>query len=42
MVPDAPGLGVEIDEAVATEGRFEVTKDTVHSLRRDDGSFTNW
>lgn len=42
MVPDAPGLGVEIDEAVATEGRFEVTEDTVHGLRRDDGSFTNW
>lgn len=41
-VPDSPGLGVEIDEAVAAEGRFEVAQDGVYHLRRDDGSFTNW
>ena len=39
---DAPGLGVEIDETVAAEGRFEVQQDGVYHLRRDDGSFTNW
>lgn len=41
-VPDAPGLGVEIDEAMAAQGRFEVQQDGVYHLRRDDGSFTNW
>jgi galactonate dehydratase len=41
-IPDVPGLGVEIDEAVAAEDRFEIGQDGVYHMRRDDGSYTNW
>ena len=41
FAPDAPGLGVDFDEAVAESRRVE------HGgfpplLRRHDGAFTNW
>lgn len=40
-VPDAPGLGVEIDEAKLAEApTFEFFE--MPHLRRSDGSFTNW
>lgn len=39
LIPDAPGLGVEFDEALATRQEFQIGK-TVH-LRRRDGSITN-
>jgi galactonate dehydratase len=40
IVPDAPGLGVEFDEARATRHQFTI-EPTSH-LRRRDGSITNW
>ncbi len=39
LIPDAPGLGVEFDESLATRQEFQMGK-TVH-LRRRDGSITN-
>jgi galactonate dehydratase len=40
LVPDAPGLGVEIDEAALTREAFRFWE--APHLRRRDGSFTNW
>jgi galactonate dehydratase len=39
-VPDAPGLGVEIDEKVAQEQTWRFWE--APHLRRGDGSVTNW
>ena len=39
-IPEGPGLGVELDEAVAVRDEFQVLP-TRH-LRRDDGTITNW
>ena len=39
-VPDAPGLGVEFDEALASRDDYEVIAPQL--LRRRDGSITNW
>jgi galactonate dehydratase len=41
FAPDRPGLGVEIDEAVA-ESRATTSGDWPPLLRRNDGAFTNW
>ena len=41
-VPEAPGLGVEIDEEAVAEGGLEVEQEGAYYLRRDDGSYTNW
>jgi galactonate dehydratase len=40
IVPDGPGLGVEVDEAVAAKHTFRFWE--APHLRREDGSFTNW
>ena len=40
LVPDAPGLGVEVNEAAASQQTFRFWE--APHLRRDDGSFTNW
>ena len=40
LPPQRPGLGVEFDEAAATQYAFEWQ--TGPQLRRADGSFTNW
>ncbi|MEM7656726.1 MAG: mandelate racemase/muconate lactonizing enzyme family protein [Bacteroidota bacterium] len=39
-VPDLPGLGVEVNEAMAKAATFEPLE--VPHLKREDGSFTNW
>lgn len=39
-VPDTPGLGVEFDEAHARQHQFEPVE--IPTLKRGDGSFTNW
>jgi galactonate dehydratase len=39
-VPDAPGLGVEVNEAAIVSRPFEFAEPP--HLRRDDGSYTNW
>jgi len=39
-VPDAPGLGVEVDEALVKKQSFKFWEPP--HLRRTDGSFTNW
>jgi len=40
VVPDEPGLGVEVNEDLLAAAAFEYTEPP--HLRRDDGSFTNW
>ncbi|MGF9693055.1 mandelate racemase/muconate lactonizing enzyme family protein [Rhizobium sp. 0TCS1.26] len=40
VVPDEPGLGVEVNEEMLAAAAFEYTEPP--HLRRDDGSFTNW
>ena len=40
LVPEAPGLGVEFDEAMASRDEFAVIPQ--QHLRRRDGSMTNW
>ncbi|MDE1993068.1 MAG: mandelate racemase/muconate lactonizing enzyme family protein [Rhizobiaceae bacterium] len=40
IVPDGPGLGVEVDEAALKKLEFEFFEPP--HLRRLDGSFTNW
>lgn len=40
QVPGAPGLGVEFNEDLAMQAKFELLE--VPHLRRRDGSFTNW
>jgi len=39
-VPDAPGLGVEVDEKLAAQGEFRFAE--FPHYRRRDGSHTNW
>ena len=39
-VPEGPGLGVEVDEALAAKGEFRFAE--FPHLRRRDGSHTNW
>jgi galactonate dehydratase len=40
VVPDAPGLGIDVDEAELAKMPFEYSEPP--HLRRTDGSFTNW
>ncbi|KAB0679535.1 mandelate racemase/muconate lactonizing enzyme family protein [Aureimonas leprariae] len=40
LVPDAPGLGIEVDEAALTREAFRFAEPP--HLRRRDGSYTNW
>ena len=40
VVPDTPGLGVEVDEARFTREAFRFWE--APHLHRRDGSFTNW
>ena len=40
MIPDAPGLGVEVNEAVIEQQSFKFWE--APHLRRRDGSVTNW
>ena len=40
VVPDGPGLGVEVDEARVARAAFRFWE--APHLRRRDGSFTNW
>jgi galactonate dehydratase len=40
LVPDGPGLGVEVDEAAAAKQTFRFWE--APHLRRPDGSYTNW
>ena len=40
VVPDAPGLGVDVDEAALTREAFRFWE--APHLRRKDGSYTNW
>jgi galactonate dehydratase len=40
QVGDAPGLGVEVDEAAVKKQSFKFWE--APHLRRPDGSFTNW
>ena len=40
VVPDTPGIGIEIDEAALTKAPFRFWNPP--TLRRRDGSFTNW
>lgn len=40
VVPDAPGLGVEFNEALASEQEFKYWE--APHLKRRDGSYTNW
>jgi galactonate dehydratase len=40
VVPDAPGLGVEVDEDRLKAAAFQYSE--APHLRRRDGSFTNW
>ncbi|SER47266.1 galactonate dehydratase [Faunimonas pinastri] len=40
IVPDAPGLGVEVDEAAILRQEFRFSEPP--HLRRRDGSYTNW
>ena len=42
LVPDRPGLGVEIDEAAAAERPYQPAAGGSVGYRRDDGSYTNW
>jgi galactonate dehydratase len=42
IVPDAPGLGVEVDEAWLAKAAEGFTFVEAPHLRRGDGSFTNW
>ena len=42
LVPEAPGLGVELDEAAAAERPYRETGGRGVGFRRDDGSYTNW
>jgi galactonate dehydratase len=39
-VPEAPGLGVEVDESAIKKQRFRFSEPP--HLRRGDGSYTNW
>ena len=39
-MPDAPGLGVEFNEALASEQEFSYWE--APHLKRRDGSYTNW
>ena len=40
VVPDGPGLGVDVDEKAAAKHTFRFWE--APHLRREDGSFTNW
>ena len=40
LVPTAPGLGVEVDEAALARASFRFWE--APHLRRPDGSVTNW
>ena len=40
IVPDAPGLGVDFDEVLASRDQFQLLPQ--EHLRRRDGSITNW
>ena len=40
VVPDAPGLGVEFNEELASEQTFKFWE--APHYRREDGSHTNW
>ena len=40
MVPDTPGLGIEIDEAALTREAFKFCE--APHLKSRDGSVTNW
>jgi galactonate dehydratase len=40
VVPDTPGLGVDVDEAFARRQTFQFSEPP--HLRRRDGSYTNW
>jgi galactonate dehydratase len=40
IVPDAPGLGIEVDEALLAKQTFRFWE--APHLRRPDGSYTNW
>jgi galactonate dehydratase len=40
QVPDGPGLGIEVDEALLTKASFKFWE--APHLRRRDGSVTNW
>lgn len=42
LVPEAPGLGVDIDEAAAAARAPSDTRGRGVGYRREDGSFTNW
>ncbi|MFH1572227.1 MAG: mandelate racemase/muconate lactonizing enzyme family protein, partial [Gemmatimonadota bacterium] len=42
LVPEAPGLGVEIDETAAAARPYQETAGRSVGYRRDDGSYTNW
>ena len=41
-VPEAPGLGVEVDEAVVRERQYDGSWDTPHLTHPDDGSVADW
>ena len=40
IVPDTPGLGVEVNEELARQQTFEMLE--VPRLWKKDGSYTNW
>ncbi len=40
LLPEGPGLGVEMNEEAIGDHRFQISTPT--ELRRDDGSVTNW
>ena len=42
LVPEAPGLGVELDEAAAAQRPYQETGGRGVGYRRDDGSYANW
>ncbi len=42
QVPDAPGLGIEIDEAAAAESPYEPPTRGGSYYVREDGSYQNW
>jgi len=42
QVPEAPGLGVEIDEEAAAAHPYVETEGRSVGYQRDDGSYTNW
>lgn len=42
LVPETPGLGVEIDEEAAAARPYQETGGRSVGYQRDDGSYTNW